>query len=107
MTSGSNGEAGQWPSWPPATAGTVLLDVVVDLPVDELFKIMYGGDTDFRVRAGRGGERPSPGTVPAPTQLHCPAWSALSSAHCTGGRHSPYPPWLLRRSTRRGTAMRP
>jgi hypothetical protein len=42
-------DADQWPGWPSGTAGTVVLDVVVDKGPDEVFLMAYGGDSEFRV----------------------------------------------------------
>ena len=67
-------EAPQWPRWPQGTAGTVLLDVVVDLPVDELWRMTQGGDTEFRVGAGRVGRRGAGSCAP-------PAAAAPEDAH--------------------------
>lgn len=43
-------QPGQWPSWPAGSAGTVMVDVLVEsLSVDELFLLVHGGETEFRV----------------------------------------------------------
>ena len=38
------------PPWPEGDSGTVLLDCVVSLPIDEVFLLIHGGVNDFRVR---------------------------------------------------------
>lgn len=39
----------RWPRWPDGEEGKVALDVVLDLPVDQAFLLLYGGLTELRV----------------------------------------------------------
>ncbi len=41
----------RWPRWPDGEEGRVALDVVLDLPVDQAFLLLYGGLNDLRVGA--------------------------------------------------------
>ncbi|KAL4449489.1 hypothetical protein ABPG77_007133 [Micractinium sp. CCAP 211/92] len=38
----------RWPRWPDGEEGRVALDVVLDLPVDQAFLLLYGGLNDLR-----------------------------------------------------------
>ncbi|KAL4855216.1 hypothetical protein ACK3TF_004204 [Chlorella vulgaris] len=38
----------KWPGWPDGEEGKFLLDVVLDLPVNEAFLLIYGGLTDLK-----------------------------------------------------------
>eukprot|EP00887_Chlorella_sp_A99_P003923 scaffold11.g3923.t1 len=44
------GASGQALAWPLAERGSVLLDVVLDKPVDEAFLLLYGGENELRKR---------------------------------------------------------
>lgn len=41
--------AEEWPTWPKGEQGNVLVDVLVDKPIDEVFLLLYGGLTDLKV----------------------------------------------------------
>lgn len=38
-------------AWPAGEKGTVLLDVVLDKPVDEAFMLIFGGENELRASA--------------------------------------------------------
>ena len=39
----------EWPVWPPGEEGILLSDLDVDMPINELFLLVHGGDFEFRV----------------------------------------------------------
>ena len=56
MAAATDGELeARWPRWPDGEEGLVALDVVLGLPVDQAFLLLYGGLTDMRVRRGNVG----------------------------------------------------
>jgi hypothetical protein len=44
------------PVWPSGESGTVLSDLTVEKPIDELFLEMQGGVTEYKVRSVSGSE---------------------------------------------------
>ncbi|PSC69312.1 hypothetical protein C2E20_7167 [Micractinium conductrix] len=49
MAAATDGELeARWPRWPDGEEGLVALDVVLGLPVDQAFLLLYGGLTDMR-----------------------------------------------------------
>lgn len=54
----------KWPGWPDGEEGKFLLDVVLDLPVNEAFLLIYGGLTDLKViKLARRRPLPKPARV--------------------------------------------
>lgn len=102
-------QPGQWPSWPAGSAGTVMVDVLVEtLSVDELFLLVHGGETEFRVSRlycspfGRRHKSSQRRWSAAPTAGVRMARRRNAAAVCPAARPSACPPGAPAEKVQRG-----